>query len=73
MFKKTELCVYGSCGMAQKPCVTLAPWTLYGEVIIYNKESISDSLCLCVSIKKRTQAFPKEMETLEPVCYGVSD
>lgn len=40
---------------------------------IYNKVYFSNSLCLCVSIKKRTQAFPKEMETLEPVCYGVSD
>lgn len=73
MFQITELYVYESCGEAQKPCGMLAPWTQYGEVIIYNKESISDSLCLCVSIKKRTQAFPKEMETLEPVCYGVSD
>jgi hypothetical protein len=56
--------------MAQKPCETLALWTQYGEVIIYNKVSISDSLWLCVSIKKRAQVFPVGWEHLSPLLWG---
>lgn len=57
MFQITELYVYESCGKSQKPCEMLAPWTQYSEVIIYNKESITDSLCLCVSIKNGLKRF----------------
>lgn len=57
MFQITELYVYESCGKAQKPCETLAPWTQYSEVIIYNKVSITDPLWLCVSIKNGLKRF----------------